>query len=210
MHPVFDLDVSLGDRKVLKGRTLRTDERDVPPGGPREGRGGWDGQESYSGALKRRWMITFAFGLVHGFGFSFALRQTLQFAGTHLLTSLLSFNIGVELGQLLVLVVLIPALDLLFRSVVQERIGTIVLSALVAHTAWHWMTDRYAVLRQFRFEWPAIDAAFWVSVMRWAMLVVAAAGLYWLVFGVLKLRTSKQPRKHEEQEETRKKNLVFP
>src|SRR5262249_61073779 len=71
--------------------------------------------------LKRRWLITFGFGLVHGFGFSFALRQTLQFAGTHLLTSLLSFNIGVELGQLLVLVVFIPALGLLFRYVVAER-----------------------------------------------------------------------------------------
>src|SRR5439155_4932131 len=35
--------------------------------------------------LRRRWIITFAFGLVHGFGFSFALRQTLQFAGSHLL-----------------------------------------------------------------------------------------------------------------------------
>ena len=54
-------------------------------------------------------MIAFGFGLVHGFGFSFALRETLQFAGSHLLTSLLSFNIGVELGQLLVLLLLIPA-----------------------------------------------------------------------------------------------------
>src|SRR6185295_18073191 len=53
-------------------------------------------------SLKHRWMITFAFGLVHGFGFSFALRQTLQFAGAHMLTSLLSFNLGVEIGQLFV------------------------------------------------------------------------------------------------------------
>src|SRR5260221_108225 len=60
--------------------------------------------------VQRRWMITFAFGLVHGFAFSFALREQLQFAGNHLLTSLLSFNVGVELGQLLVLVVLIPLL----------------------------------------------------------------------------------------------------
>src|SRR4029453_46118 len=72
--------------------------------------------------LKRRWLITFAFGLVHGFGFSFALRQTLQFAGAHLLTSLVSFNLGVELGQLLVLLVLIPALGLLFRFVLDERV----------------------------------------------------------------------------------------
>src|SRR5581483_11352514 len=42
-----------------------------------------------------RWMIAFGFGLVHGFGFSFALRQTLQFAGSHLLLSLVSFNLGV-------------------------------------------------------------------------------------------------------------------
>jgi hypothetical protein len=136
--------------------------------------------------LKRRWLITFGFGLVHGFGFSFALRQTLQFAGSHLLTSLLSFNIGVELGQLLVLAVLIPALGLLFRNVVPERLGTIMLSTLIAHTAWHWMTERYGVLRQFRWQWPVIDAAFWVGAMRWAMLVVVGVGLYWLVFGVLK------------------------
>jgi hypothetical protein len=136
--------------------------------------------------VKRRWLITFAFGLVHGFGFSFALRQTLQFAGSHLLTSLLSFNIGVELGQLLVLVVMIPALGLLFKYVVAERLGTIILSALVTHTAWHWMTERWAILRQFRFEWPAFDALFLASAMRWAMLAVVAAGLYWLVFSVFK------------------------
>jgi uncharacterized membrane-anchored protein YitT (DUF2179 family) len=141
---------------------------------------------SASSAFKRRWMVAFAFGLVHGFGFSFALRQTLQFAGSHLLTSLLSFNIGVELGQLLVLVAVIPALDLLFKYVVAERLGTIILSALVTHTAWHWMTERAAILRQFRFEWPVLDALFWASALRWMMLAVIAAGLYWLVFGVFK------------------------
>jgi hypothetical protein len=134
--------------------------------------------------LHRRWLITFGFGLVHGFGFSFALRQTLQFAGSHLLTSLFSFNIGVELGQLLVLLVLIPALEILFRFVVAEQLGTIILSALVGHTAWHWMGDRYAVLRQFRFEMPVIDAAFLAGAMRWAMLAVAAVAFYWVVFGV--------------------------
>jgi hypothetical protein len=142
--------------------------------------------DSASARFKRRWVVAFAFGLVHGFGFSFALRQTLQFAGSHLLASLLSFNIGVELGQLLVLLMLVPALDALFTRVVAERTGTIVLSALVAHTAWHWMTDRAAILRQFRFEWPTLDVIFLASAMRWMMLAVIAAGLYWLVFHVLK------------------------
>ena len=135
-------------------------------------------------ALKRRWLVTFAFGLVHGFGFSFALRQTLQFAGSHLLTSLLSFNVGVELGQLLVLV----AADSGARCCCSATSspsgsGTIILSALVAHTAWHWMSERWERAAPVPFEWPAIDAAFLAGAMRWMMLVVVAAALYWLVFG---------------------------
>jgi hypothetical protein len=112
--------------------------------------------ENIAGSVtdRRRWVMAFAFGLVHGFGFSFALRETLQFAGSHLLTSLLAFNVGVELGQILVLMLFIPLLDLLFRYVVKERMGTIIVSALVAHTGWHWMIERANHLRQFRFNWP--------------------------------------------------------
>ena len=135
--------------------------------------------------VQRRWMITFGFGLVHGFGFSFALRQTMQFAGSHLLASLLSFNVGVELGQLLVLALMIPALEILFRYVVAERMGTIILSAIVAHTAWHWMIDRYRVLRQYQIRWPALEAAPLAKALRLLMLIVIAAGLVWLVFGLL-------------------------
>jgi hypothetical protein len=135
--------------------------------------------------LRRRWTITFAFGLVHGFGFSFALRQTLQFAGSHLLTSLLAFNLGVELGQLAVIAVLVPVLELLFRKAVPERVGTIILSALVAHTGWHWMTERWERLRQFPWERPPLDAALLASVTLWLLAAVAVGGLFWLVFGVL-------------------------
>jgi hypothetical protein len=126
-----------------------------------------------------RWMIALAFGLVHGFGFSFALRETLQFAGTHVLTSLLAFNLGVELGQLLVLVILVPALQLVFRYVVAERIGTIILSAIVAHTAWHWMMERWGDLS--RFDWPGLTAAGLAGALRWLAGLVILAGLAWLV-----------------------------
>lgn len=129
--------------------------------------------------LERRWVVAFGFGLVHGFGFSFALRESLQFAGAHLATSLLAFNVGVEIGQLLVLAVAVPALALVFRHVVAERMGTIILSAFVAHTAWHWMLDRAAVLGQYRFQWPAIDSSFVVSAMRFVMLVLIVVGLGW-------------------------------
>jgi hypothetical protein len=131
---------------------------------------------------RRRWAITFIFGLVHGFGFSFALRETLQFAGTHLLTSLLSFNIGVELGQLLVLVLLVPALNVLFRYVVAERMGTILLSALVAHTAWHWMTERWEILSQFPITWAAFSRAMFTGAMGWLLLAMLLAGTVWAGF----------------------------
>ncbi|HEY2852297.1 MAG TPA: HupE/UreJ family protein [Gemmatimonadaceae bacterium] len=133
--------------------------------------------------LERRWVVAFGFGLVHGFGFSFALRQSLQFAGEHLATSLFAFNVGVELGQILVLVLAVPALALLFRYVVAERMGTILLSALVAHTAWHWMIDRGAVLRQYHIQWPTFDAEFALSAMRALMLLLIIIGLGWLLSG---------------------------
>jgi hypothetical protein len=136
--------------------------------------------------LERRWLITFGFGLVHGFGFSFALRETLQLAGSHVLTSLLAFNVGVEIGQLLVLVVLVPALALFFRYGVTERMGTIILSALVAHTGWHWMIERGDRLRQFRFELPPLDLLLLASAMRWLMLLLIIGAALWLLRGLVR------------------------
>ncbi len=128
--------------------------------------------------MRLRWIITFVFGLVHGFGFSFGLQHTLQFAGSHLLTSLIAFNVGIELGQLLVLAVLIPILDVLFCYVVAERLGTVILSAIVAHTAWHWMIERFDVLRQF--PWPELSFTL-AAAMDWLIAFVAIAAGIWLV-----------------------------
>lgn len=139
--------------------------------------------------LRRRWIITFAFGLIHGFGFSFALRETLQFAGSHLITSLLAFNVGVEIGQLAVLAAFIPALALLFRYGVAERVGTIILSALVAHTGWHWMTERGSQLMLYQFQMPAFDAAFFLAVVRWLMVLTIAAAAAWLISGLVRKTT---------------------
>ncbi len=137
-----------------------------------------------SSTVHRRWIIAFLFGLVHGFGFSFALKETLQFAGTHLVTSLLAFNVGVELGQLLVLLLLIPLLEVLFRFVVAERMGTIILSAFAGHTAWHWMLDRWDQLRRFRFEWPEFTPQLLSTGLHWAVALVAIAAALWAISSI--------------------------
>jgi hypothetical protein len=141
-------------------------------------------------SLRRRWMIAFGFGLVHGFGFSFALRETLQFAGSHLLVSLLAFNVGVEFGQLLTLALLIPALGLLFRFVVAERMGIIILSALVAHTGWHWMIERAERLKQFRR--PAFNAELLAAAMRWLTLTLILGAFVWMVSWALRRRAERR------------------
>ena len=108
----------------------------------------------------------------------------MQFAGTHLLTALLSFNAGVELGQLAVLAVIVPALALLFRYMPAERTGAIIVSAFVAHTGWHWMLDRYQILRQF--PWPEFTAADAAAAIRWLMLLI---GLGSAAYGLSRIRS---------------------
>ncbi len=128
---------------------------------------------------ENRWLVTFGFGLIHGFGFSFLLTESMQFAGAHLVTALLSFNVGVELGQLLVLVVVVPLLRILFKYVVAEKVGVILLSALVSHSAWHWMTERWSALMGYDIRMPILNSDFYAGLWQWGMLVLVAAGVLW-------------------------------
>ncbi|CAH1193137.1 hypothetical protein PAECIP111891_00495 [Paenibacillus allorhizoplanae] len=61
-----------------------------------------------------RWLLTFAFGLLHGMGFAGALQET-GLPNRNFISSLLSFNAGIEAGQLAVVALVLPFL-LLFRS----------------------------------------------------------------------------------------------
>jgi hypothetical protein len=148
-----------------------------------------EGRDPTRKTLARRWMVALAFGLVHGFAFAFALGSMLQFAGSHATVSIVSFNLGIEVGLIFVLALMVPAVELLFRFVVDERIGTIVLSAIVAHTAWHTMADRYAELRRYPFRWPALDLLFLASALRWMMVAVVLAAAVWLI-GLLRDRVA--------------------
>lgn len=136
--------------------------------------------------LEHRWIVTFGFGLVHGFGFSFLFSDTLQFAGGHLFSSLLAFNIGVELGQLLILVVAIPALNVLFKYFVNERIGSILISALIAHSAWHWMIERGETFNQYPLQMPIFDGVFFASAMRWGMMFIVIGAALWAMYEVFR------------------------
>jgi hypothetical protein len=124
--------------------------------------------------VRRRSIVAGLFGLVHGFGFSFLLASQLQFVGGHLLLSLVAFNVGIELGQLLVLTIALPALALVYRlRPGSERAIAVIVAAFVGHTAWHWLGERVTALRKA--DWP--DAALW----REPAFVVMAAALLGVV-----------------------------
>ena len=138
--------------------------------------------------LHRRWLSAAGFGLAFGFAFSFGVKPELQFAGSHALASVLAFNVGVELAQLAVLLPLVVLLRLLFSQVVQERLGTIVLSVLAAHTGWHWMTSRYETLLQYDLSLPEFTPAVIAEWLRYAMVLVALGGILWMLSSLTKTR----------------------
>jgi hypothetical protein len=87
--------------------------------------------------------------------------------------------VGVELGQLFMLALFVPALNLLFRYVVPYRVGSIILSAIVAHQAWHWMEDRWDALSQF--PMPRITPEGIISALPWLIALLAMSAALWLV-----------------------------
>lgn len=135
----------------------------------------------------RRMLITGMFGLIHGFGFSYGLQENLQFAGTHLLVSLFAFNIGIEMGQIIVLAVMLPALLVVRRYVFPGPVGMIILSALVALTGWQWMTERGAAL--LKTPWPRPSPAELATLFFWIAGLLLAAGVLRFVARRLRLET---------------------
>jgi hypothetical protein len=90
---------------------------------------------------RRIWVVVFGFGLFHGFGFAGALVQmgvTREFAGL----SLFGFNVGVEVGQVVVIALAFPLLFLIRNSTVYPRWvlqgGAVALSAI----ALLWLVER--------------------------------------------------------------------
>jgi len=88
-----------------------------------------------------RWMLAFAFGLVHGFGFASVLAD-LGLPGTALMVSLLGFNLGVEAGQLAIVVLVFPLSALIRHTYLYRSWVFSGGSAAAALIAMIWMYER--------------------------------------------------------------------
>ena len=94
-------------------------------------------------APRGRWLLVFGFGLVHGLGFASVLRE-IGLPRRGLLLSLLSFNLGVELGQLLVVGLALPIVVTCARRAPRtfERWGLQLGSGLIGAFGMIWLIAR--------------------------------------------------------------------
>jgi hydrogenase/urease accessory protein HupE len=95
-----------------------------------------------------RWRITFAFGLIHGFGFAGALRE-IGLPTNAVVTALAAFNIGVEIGQVAIVSIVVPTLIALDRLMAVDRTKparaaplVYALSALITVLGSYWFLTR--------------------------------------------------------------------
>lgn len=102
----------------------------------------------YPTMMSRRWMIAFGFGLIHGFGFA-AVLTDLGLPQGSLLLSLVSFNIGVEIGQLVIVALFLPMAYVIRRSWSYPRLVLTGGSLAVIIIALIWFTERAFDLQMF-------------------------------------------------------------
>ena len=93
--------------------------------------------------LNRRWLLTFGFGLIHGFGFASVLRgMGIGSAGGGVSLPLLSFNLGVELGQLAIAGLILPLIWTLRRRAFFVARFAPACSVMIALAGAYWLWVR--------------------------------------------------------------------
>ena len=93
----------------------------------------------------KRWILTFVFGLIHGFGFAGAL-QDISLSRDQLPWMLLNFNLGVETGQVIVILLAFPLLILLRQKFWFNSPGIAILNVGLVLIGGYWFFDRASLL----------------------------------------------------------------
>jgi hypothetical protein len=91
--------------------------------------------------VRRRWAVAFGFGLVHGLGFASVLAD-LGLRGANLALSLVGFNVGVEMGQMLIVLAVLPLAFLLRDTALYRRTFMPAGSAAIVLLAGYWLVVR--------------------------------------------------------------------
>jgi hypothetical protein len=97
---------------------------------------------------RERWVVAFALGLLHGFGFSSVLAE-IGLPRPNLLAALFGFNLGVELGQLVLVALVVPLAYLARGTTAYRRLALSAGSFATAAIAVVWLIERVANITLF-------------------------------------------------------------
>ena len=96
----------------------------------------------FKSEIKNRWILTYIFGLIHGFGFASALQEIGIGSGFSAAVPLVSFNLGVEIGQIAIVLVALPILWKLQKGSFYSSYIVPIGSAVVVLAGIYWFIER--------------------------------------------------------------------
>ncbi len=135
--------------------------------------------------LNREWLLAFVFGLFHGLGFA-SLVEALDIDRTTQLVSLIGRNVGIEIGQAIVILVAFPALYLLRRTRYYQPLmiaGSVALAVL----SLLWAVERIAVIDLGFNRWIELLLQWPRSLFAMIVVTIVAAGIYAVEHGAGRL-----------------------
>jgi len=100
-------------------------------------------------SYKKEWLLAFGFGFIHGFGFANAMHE-MNLNTSHFASAVFGFNIGVEIGQIVIVLILLPLLYKLSFQKFYKRFLQLS-SLIVANIAFLWAIDRAFALNLMPF-----------------------------------------------------------
>lgn len=140
----------------------------------------------------REWALSFIFGLFHGMGFA-SLVSDLDVSRSSQLISLLGRNVGIEIGQVVVILLLFPGLFLLRRTPFYQPFVTVA-SLVLAAVALSWTVERLAEIDlgtdALVDAFASTPRGYWLSV---ALMAVGAAAFAWSSRNGRLIQTAEQP-----------------
>lgn len=96
-------------------------------------------------SYKKEWLLAFGFGFIHGFGFANAMRE-MNLESINFLSAVLGFNFGVEIGQVVIVLIILPLLYTLSLKDVYKHYIAPALSYIVIAIALLWTIERAFIL----------------------------------------------------------------
>jgi len=92
-------------------------------------------------SYKKEWLLAFTFGFIHGFGFANAMHE-INLNAVNFFSAVFGFNIGVEIGQIVIVLVILPIIYALSFTKSYKKIVIPLLSIIVANISLLWAIDR--------------------------------------------------------------------